>query len=443
MDFMNAPTIHETNHRASVRLKNIEVPASRNRAIDAYRALAMFAVAFGHWLAADVRLTDGTLAGGNALDQLRSLHILTWVFQVMPIFFCIGGYSNAASLDAHRRNGGSNSVWVRARLRRLTTPSAWLAGTWLVIVGAAHFVGFGRLATVAAGVAAIPLWFLGNYVADTALAPITLNLYRNRRRHFLTGLAVVFLIGEALRFPGVHYLPQINIIVGWLIFQVLGFAWKDGHLPGSRCVGKLGIGSFGVAAALVAFGPWPLAMVSVPGSRFANTWPPSLALIFYGFGMCSLAIAAAPRINTFLGRSKNAWTAVAGANTITMTSYLWHFTALSIAAVVLAPLHLLPTAAIGSGAWWWQKLVVIATAFVVLVGLVTVFAKKERAGLLGADKSGSVAVSGSPWFTGPLALTLAASFECWTAAAGNRFLLVSGMAGVVSVHRVLGGKSGR
>ena len=440
---MRAPTLHETKQRASVSLKDIAVPASRNRAIDAYRALAMFAVAFGHWLAADVRIANGTLRGGNALDQLRSLHILTWVFQVMPIFFCIGGYSNAASLDAHRRNSGSNSVWVRARLRRLTTPSAWLAGTWLVIVGGAHLVGFGQLATVAAGVAAIPLWFLGNYVADTALAPITLNLYRNQRRRFLTGLAVVFLIGEALRFPGVRYLPQINIVVGWLIFQVLGFAWKDGHLPCSRRVGTLAIGSFSVAAGLVAFGPWPLAMVSVPGSRFANTWPPSLALIFYGFGMCGLAIAAAPRINAVLRRSKRAWMAVVAANTITMTSYLWHFTALSIAAVILAPLHLLPTEPIGSAGWWSKKLVVIATALVVLVGLVIVFAKRERAGLLGTDKSGGAPRNSSPWFSGLLALTLAASFECWTAAAGNRLLLVSGMAGVVLVHRVLGGKSGR
>ena len=60
-------------------------PSSRNRAIDAYRAVAMCAVAVGHWLAADVRTTDGSLTGGNALDKMQGLHILTWVFQVMPL----------------------------------------------------------------------------------------------------------------------------------------------------------------------------------------------------------------------------------------------------------------------------------------------------------------------------------------------------------------------
>jgi hypothetical protein len=418
-------------------------PSTRNRAIDAYRAAAMCAVALGHWIAADVRMVDGSLSGGNALDHVRGLHILTWVFQVMPVFFCIGGYSNAASLDAHHRAGKENASWVRARLLRLTTPSVWLAGTWLTVMVAGRLFGFASLTDKAVAVAAIPLWFLANYVADTALSPITLRLYRKHGMRFVGVLIALFAVGEAARFPGIHFVPQINIVLGWLLFQMLGFAWKDGHLPSGTRLVKFGIASWSVAGGLVAFGPWPLAMVSVPGARFANTWPPSLALMFYGFGLCSFAIAAAPRISAVLTRNAKAWKLVVVANTMTMTSYLWHFTALSIAAVILSRFNLLPTAAVGSGAWWLQKLPVMATALVILAGLVLVLSPKERKGLLLGDRAAGVTPTWTlsthtvAYLTGAAGFVLAAGFEIWTAAEGSPMLAIPGMLAVLGVHNGL------
>jgi hypothetical protein len=427
----------------------------------------MCAVALGHWIAADVRMVDGSLSGGNALDHVRGLHILTWVFQVMPVFFCIGGYSNAASLDAHHRAGKENASWVRARLLRLTTPSIWLAGTWLTVLAAGQLLGFGSLAEKAVAVAAIPLWFLANYVADTALSPITLRLYRAHGMRFVGVLLALFAVGEAARFPGIHFVPQINIVLGWLLFQMLGFAWKDGHLPTGASLVRFGMASWSMAGLLVAFGPYPLAMVSVPGARFANTWPPSLALMFYGFGLCAFAIAAAPRISALLSHNAKAWKIVVVANTMTMTSYLWHFTALSIAAVILSRFNLLPTAAVGSGTWWLQKLPVMGVALVVLAGLVLLLSPKERKGLLHADgphlrsassparesfptgkpDRGLVGASGEATIpsgilsakqvailTGVGGFALAAGFETWTAAEGTPLLAIPGMFAVLGVH---------
>ncbi len=416
-------------------------PPTRNRAIDAYRAGAMCAVALGHWLAADVRMANGSLSGGNALDRVPVMHILTWVFQVMPVFFLIGGYSNAASLDAHHRKGGANADWVRARLLRLTTPSVWLAGTWLTLMVAGHVLGFASLADKAVGVAAIPLWFLANYVADTALSPITLRWYRTHGYRFVGVLAGLFLVGEAARFPGIHFVPQINIVLGWLLFQVLGFAWKDGHVTaGIRRVAS-GLAAWAVAAALVAFGPWPLAMVSVPGARFANTWPPSLALMFYGFGICSFAVAAANPISRFLTRSSRAWKVVVVANTMTMTSYLWHFTALSLAALMLSRVGLLPTAVPGTAAWWVQKLPVMAVALVVLVGFIAVLSPKERKGIIGGPEVASGPNQSDTRAAGAIvavcSLVLAAGFETWTGAEGKSVLAIPGMVAVLTVHAVL------
>jgi hypothetical protein len=414
-------------------------PSSRNRAIDAYRAMAMCAVAVGHWLAADVRLNaEGSLSGGNALDKLGSLHILTWIFQVMPLFFCIGGFSNAASLDGHWRKGGTSADWVRARLRRLVAPASWLAGTSLSIVVLSQVFGFMKDTVLdASAVAAIPLWFLANYVADTALAPITLRLFRSHRTAFVSSLLALFLACESTRFFSIHYVLQINIVVGWLLFQVIGFAWRDGLLPKPETLHKVSVLAFAAAGALVAFGPWPLAMVSVPGARFANTWPPSLALLVYGIGSCAFYIAAAPAVSRFLEARSKVWKVVVVANSMTMTSYLWHFTALAIAAAVAMPLHLLPTASIGSGAWWLAKLPIMGIAFVVLAGIVMLLSGKERAGLLG-----SKAVDGrSAMHAAVAAITMAAGFEMWTSAEGNLKYSLAGMLCVLIARALVSAKS--
>ena len=97
--------------------------ADRNRAIDLYRALAMLAVSIGHW-AAIVMTTDadGELVTGNALEFAPSMSWLTWILQVMPLFFVVGGFSSAMSLDSHNAKGGRPQDWVAARLRRMLAP---------------------------------------------------------------------------------------------------------------------------------------------------------------------------------------------------------------------------------------------------------------------------------------------------------------------------------
>ena len=433
---MSAPAFAPAPSKLTADAISAATPPSRNRAIDAYRAVAMVAVALGHWLASDVRTANGRLVGSNALDRAPQLHLLTWVFQVMPLFFCIGGYANAASLDAHRRAGRADSPWVRARLVRLSTPSSWLAGTWLAVLFVATVLGASSVARTALAVAAIPLWFLANYVIDTALAPRTLTLFRRHGMRVVVPLLVAFSCGEVARFFDVRFVPQVNIVIGWLLFQILGFAWKDGRLPAPRRLLTVGAGAWVVAGSLVAFGPWPLAMVSVPGAQFANTWPPSLALLFYGLGSCSFAIAAAPAVDRFLRRSIRMWSVVVAANTMTMTSYLWHFTALALAAFGLSTIDMLPTAQVGNAAWFVEKLPLMGLALVILVGIIVVLAPKERQGLM-SDNTERGTLPASPVAPSVLAFALAVSFELWTASRGNLSLALPGMVGIICVHTVL------
>ncbi len=69
--------------------------SDRNRAVDFYRAAAMVAVAVGHWAAIAIAVgPDGDLITGNALEFAPSMSWITWLFQVMPLFFVVGGFSS-------------------------------------------------------------------------------------------------------------------------------------------------------------------------------------------------------------------------------------------------------------------------------------------------------------------------------------------------------------
>ncbi|PZM89483.1 MAG: acyltransferase, partial [Actinobacteria bacterium] len=82
-------------------------PPERERVVDFLRALAIVAVVLGHWLVSVVEYdSDGRLTGRSALPDLPWAYPLTWLVQVLPLFFLVGGYANAASLGKRWGGGG-------------------------------------------------------------------------------------------------------------------------------------------------------------------------------------------------------------------------------------------------------------------------------------------------------------------------------------------------
>ena len=108
-------------------------PETRNRYVDFLRAVAIMAVVMGHWLIAAASVEGGKLELDHMLNLAPWTHWLTWVFQVMPVFFIVGGYSNGASWEAARRSGQTFDLWVTIRLRRLVGPILPLLLVWSVI----------------------------------------------------------------------------------------------------------------------------------------------------------------------------------------------------------------------------------------------------------------------------------------------------------------------
>ena len=84
-----------------------KTPDSRNRYVDFLRAVSIFAVVFGHWLMAAPYVNGGGINITSLLEHQEWVRWLSWGFQVMPVFFLVGGYSNSISWQSSRRKAKS------------------------------------------------------------------------------------------------------------------------------------------------------------------------------------------------------------------------------------------------------------------------------------------------------------------------------------------------
>ncbi len=358
-------------------------PPDRNRAVDLYRAAAMVVVAVGHWLGMVVVLDDGGLDGGNLLDFAPEYWWATWVGQVMPLFFFVGGFASATSLRSSERRGIAPADWIATRLHRMATPAVVLAAVWAGALAIGAATGTLGIIGLAASGAAIPLWFLANYTIDTALAPFTFRWFRRSPVRLVATLATVFAAAEVARFADVPVVPQVNWVIGWLGFQVAGFAWQDGRLPEGRRLVTLAGATWATAIATVTLGPWPAVMLHHGGLDHSPTHPPSTALLLFGFAYSFTAAAGAPAVTRWLERSRRAWSVTIAANGVAMSVYLWHMTAAMVVAGIAHVAGVLPTSAPGTAAWWSTKLQFLAANVVALVAIVRRVAPVEQRALLG------------------------------------------------------------
>ena len=96
---MSKPTVWSRARALAER-----TPETRNRYVDFLRAASITIVVLGHWSVAAAYVSDdGQLQLGDMLSLAPWTQWLTWVLQVMPIFFIVGGYSNGISWEAARR----------------------------------------------------------------------------------------------------------------------------------------------------------------------------------------------------------------------------------------------------------------------------------------------------------------------------------------------------
>ena len=344
------------------------------------RVVSILIVIFGHWLMAAVTFEDGVLVPGHLLELTDWTHPLTWIFQVMPVFFFVGGYSNALSWRSARRRGEPYGGWLRARLRRLILPVVpliivWTAGGWLGLE-----LGLGwEMLQLASQVAIVPTWFLAAYVVIVTLAPVALMIWeRWGWGSILSGIALAALADLLSIGFGLVAVGFLNYLFVWGTVHQLGYAWVDGDLEG---VGRrVALGAVGLVGALVlvSFGPYPVAMVGLDTAQITNSYPPRVTLTLLGMFQAGLVLLLEPVLGRMMQR-RRAWTFVVAVSAQIMTLYLWHLTAM----VILIGLGLaLGGAGFGleplTAGWWASRPIWFAVLIVLTLGLVYVFGRFER-----------------------------------------------------------------
>ncbi|MDQ3913884.1 MAG: acyltransferase [Actinomycetota bacterium] len=391
-------------------------PSTRDRYVDFLRAFSIAVVVFGHWLVAIVYLDRSALSGASALDEVPAARILTWILQVMPLFFFVGGFSNLTSWRATKRKGGDYFAFVSGRVERLMRPCAAFIGIWVAVAVALHFAApsVAQQLEPALAIIAKPLWFIAVYLIVLALAPAMLRL------HERFGLAVPVSMGAAaasvdfLRLAlDVPLIGYLNFAFVWLFAHQLGFFYGDGRFAGLSKGRLAGLAAAGILAlvALTQLGPYSTSMVGVDDGRVSNNDPPTICIVAHSMWLISAAMLARGRVTRWV-QGARPWRGVIVANSMIMTVFLWHLTALLAGVLVLYPLGF-PQPEGGTSEWWALRPVWLALLTVLLVPFVVAFGRFERGrSVRHAARSGSLlrAAAGIGVMTGGMAGFATAGF---------------------------------
>jgi Acyltransferase family len=356
-------------------------PVTRDRTVDALRALAIAGVILGHWMVTALVLTHGrsgdVLSDASPLASMPALTPVSWVFQTLAIFFLVGGYSAARSFR------GDYRAWLGRRLARLSRPVAALVAVW-ALLGTGLYLGGVSTATLHTVLVLVldPLWFLGVYAGLTALTPLAVALVRRLGAFAALIPFAVVAVDDLVRFGlgGPSWVGWINLPAGWLVPYLLGIAWARGAFAGRRAAALMLAGGVAATAALILWAGYPASMVGVNGARISNLNPPTLAVVTFGVAQVGLALLLREPLARWMRRPV-AWAAVATANLSAMTLFLWHqtaFLAVTMAGLLAGRLPGLHTAPAGP-AWIAERLAWLPVFAAMLAVLWLVFRRAERA----------------------------------------------------------------
>ncbi|MCV7224467.1 acyltransferase family protein [Mycolicibacterium komossense] len=301
-----------------------QTPPDRDRAIDVIRIAALTGVVIGHTVMATSMIRDEVFIWDNLLTTSVVFQALTWVFQIMPLFFFAGA---AACVESWQPGAGWGG-WLMKRCTRLFRPVFYYVAFWVVTLLVLHRVLPVHVYEPIAGISIQLLWFLGAYVLMLAAVPLLYRITTTAQlAAAVAGVYTTVMVVDVIRLhlPALAPLGYLNM-AAWVIPGLFGVAYRRRMIDGAAAL-KLGLLMLGANLALLWFGPYELSLVGIEGQRPANMTPPSLLLAGHAIMMCAFAIAAAPAIARWAQRPRVWWLTVIG-NSGAMTLYLWHMPAL-------------------------------------------------------------------------------------------------------------------
>ncbi len=312
----------------------MNAPARREPYVDWLRAGSLIVVVLWHWAFTILRWTPTGPQPTNPLGFFSGLWIFTWLLQVMPVFFYVGGYVHLVSWERARARGDHLGRYVWGHIRQLVLPATVLMAVWAaagVVLGAVFdwaWIGNAVMLVIS------PLWFLGVYVALLALLPVSLWLHRRFDFLALVWLGGLAMLVDVLRFRfGLDRIGWINMALVWGLAHQAGFYYRRVvEAPRRVDFSLLSAGLFTLMG-LVFSGLYPGSMVGVPGDRWSNMAPPTFVIVALLVFQIGLAECTRPVVERLLQRRRWRWFSEL-VTRFALPLFLFHTTGMALARAV-------------------------------------------------------------------------------------------------------------
>jgi hypothetical protein len=305
-------------------------PPDRDRFVDLLRVLAIGVVIVWHWALSITHWDDGALVMPNPIDVVPGARIATWVLQIMPLFFVVGGFVNYAGWTSVRRDGGGAREFYRARVRRLLWPTALFLVAWLLLDGVLLLARADHRSVFVWGLVVLkPLWFLGAYLWVILLVPITARLHAAGGVRTVTAMGLVVALVDLGRFQlGIEALGFVNSALVWVFVHQLGYFYRDGTFAriGQRGQTLLVVGALTGMIVLTTLPVYAVSMVATRDVEFSHMWPTTALIGVVALLQTGLAMLLRPVVLAWLQR-RRVWKTVLAVNAVILTIFVWHMTA--------------------------------------------------------------------------------------------------------------------
>jgi len=357
----------------------------RDLTLDLARVFAVLLVVVIHLLEVGVGTGPHGLTISRPLEHQPWFNAVTWVLQIMPLFFVVGGFASLTAWRSLVRRGGGAADFVMTRVLRLAQPAFPLFVFYVVVVGAATLIGVDPklLGPVTIG-AGSPLWFLAAYGLCQAVVPFAVHWHQRAPKRTLLVLLLGAIIVDAARYStGIVPIGLLNLFFVWVLIQQLGFWYADGWFD-RRSWWQLvivALASWATLFPLTIWGPYSPDMLT-------DLNPPTVPLIALGLSQACVLRLLRPAL-TRLMSTRPARAVVFLVGSRLMTVYLWHLPIIIILAGVAL---LIPGASPepGSAAWWWSRIPIYLLVLGLLFALSLLVGRWERPREIGAPPPGWV-----------------------------------------------------
>lgn len=304
------------------------VERARDGVIDLVRSGATTTVVVYHWLFTIIVWRPDGPHADNPIGYVSGLWCLTWILQVLPLFFMAGGYTHSLAWAKYRETPHAWGRFIKRRAGQLLGPALMLVA---VVTGAVTLIAMvhrGDDPWVTRGVVLVlsPLWFLIVFLLLVVTVPIWDRLHRRFGELAPVALAVCAMGVDVARFryhiTGVAF---ANLVFVWAACHQTGWSWERLRHAPARFGHMLMLIGFAGLVGLTNMGLYPRSMVGTTSKldRFSNMGPPTLPIIALFILQLGIVVAGRPRLAEWADRPRVA-NAVAWMSRNAMPLFLWH-----------------------------------------------------------------------------------------------------------------------